>query len=88
MDQSEWLSFTTAIFYSLSSDTRFFSYSSGMPEFWGAFLCISVEAGLEKRRYLLFFKRQRSKKSLVSATFFTERERPAGTVIHKKASPQ
>ena len=37
-------------------------------------MCIAVEVGLEKRRYL----------SLVSAAFFTERERPAEAVMHKR----
>ena len=49
-----------------------------------AFLCVTVKAGLEKRRYLLFASVSAAK-SLVSATFFTERERPAGTVMHEKA---
>ena len=31
--------------------------------FLGAFLCVAVEVGLEKRRYLLFCKRQRCKKA-------------------------
>jgi hypothetical protein len=34
---------------------------SFLPDLWRNFSCISVEAGLEKRRYLLFCKRQRSK---------------------------
>ena len=46
-------------------------------------LCIAVEAGLEKRRYLLFASLCEAK-SLVSAAFFTERERPAETVMHKR----
>ena len=46
-------------------------------------LCIAVEAGLEKRRYLLFAS-PGAAKSLVSAAFFTERERPAETVMHKR----
>ena len=54
------------------------------PDFGDAFLCIAVEAGLEKRRYLLFASFSEAK-SLVSATFFTERERPAGTVMQKGA---
>ena len=29
-------------------------YSSDLPDFEDAFLCIAVEVGLEKRRYLLF----------------------------------
>ena len=49
-----------------------------------AFLCVTVKAGLEKRRYLLFASVSAAK-GLVSATFFTERERPTGTVMHKKA---
>jgi hypothetical protein len=40
--------------------------------------------GLEKRRYLLFASVSAAK-GLVSATFFTERERPTGTVMHEKA---
>ena len=43
-------------------------------------MCIAVEAGLEKRRYLLFASLCEAK-SLVSAAFFTERERPAETVM-------
>ena len=35
-------------------------------------MCIAVEVGLEKA------------KSLVSATFFTERERPTEIVMHKR----
>ena len=52
--------------------------SSDLPDFEDAFLCIAVEVGLEKRRYL------RAAKSLVSATFFTERERPTEIVMHKR----
>ena len=39
-------------------------------------MCIAVEVGLEKRL--------RAAKSLVSATFFTERERPTEIVMHKR----
>ena len=60
--------------------------------FFGRLLCIAVEVGLEKRRYLAICQRNAAKfllapaqkKCLVSATFFTERERPAGTAVHKK----
>jgi hypothetical protein len=31
-----------------------YRYSSALPDFEDAFLCIAVEVGLEKRRYLLF----------------------------------
>jgi hypothetical protein len=57
---------------------------SGLPANWIAFLCIAVKAGLEKRRYL-HFSSASAEKCLVSATFFTERERPAATAVHKKA---
>ena len=57
---------------------------SGQPDFRPPFRVLAVEAGLEKRRYLLFSSVS-EEKGLVSATFFTERERPAGTVIHEKA---
>ena len=50
--------------------------SSDLPDFEDAFLCIAVEVGLEKRL--------RAAKSLVSATFFTERERPTEIVMHKR----
>ena len=46
---------------------------------------ITVKAGLEKRRYLLFASLSEAK-SLVSAAFFTERERPAGIVMPKRHS--
>ena len=58
-------------------------YSSDLPDFEDAFLCIAVEVGLEKRRYLLFASLSEAK-SLVSATFFTERERPTEIVMHKR----
>ena len=80
-----------------------YRYSSALPDFENAFLCIAVEVGLEKRRYLLFATEvrrgfltkqsegQASKmcrliiyRSLVSATFFTERERPTEIVMHKR----
>ena len=51
------------------------------------FCALAVEVGLEKRRYL-FFASLSEAKGLVSATFFTERERPTGTVMHKKAYQQ
>ena len=47
------------------------------------FCALAVEVGLEKRRYLLFSSAS-EEKGLVSATFFTERERPTGTVMHKR----
>jgi hypothetical protein len=47
-----------------------------------AFLRIAVKAGLEKRRYLLFASFSAAK-SLVSAAFFKERERPTEIVMHK-----
>ena len=46
-------------------------------------MCIAEEVGLEKRRYLLFASHGAAK-SLVSAAFFTERERPTETAMHKK----
>ena len=46
-------------------------------------MCIAVEVGLEKRRYLLFAS-PGAAKSLVSAAFFTERERPTEAVMHKR----
>ena len=61
------------------------SYSTDLPDFGDAFLCIAVEEGHENRRYL-FFARLSEAKGLVSATFFTERERPAGTVMPKRHS--
>ena len=48
------------------------------------FCALAVEVGLEKRRYLLFSSAS-EEKGLVSATFFTERERPAGTAMYEKA---
>ena len=64
-------------------------------------MCIAVEVGLEKRRYLLFasqrgFLTQLSSRNtsrmdrlmfnsaVISAAFFTEWERPAETVMHKR----
>ena len=49
----------------------------------GRLLCIAVEVGLEKRRYL-FFASPGDAKSLVSAALFTEREHPTETVMHKR----
>ena len=61
------------------------SYNTDQADFWEAFLRITVKAGLEKRRYLLFASLSEAK-SLVSAAFFTERERPAGIVMPKRHS--
>ena len=44
---------------------------------------IAVKEGLEKRRYLLFASHGAAK-SLVSAVFFTERERLDETAMHKR----
>ena len=44
---------------------------------------IAVKEGLEKRRYLLFASHGAAK-SLVSAVFFTERERPDETAMYKR----
>ena len=44
-------------------------------------MCTAVEVGLEKLRYLLFAS-PGAAKSLVSAAFFTERERPTEAVMH------
>ena len=44
---------------------------------------IAVKEGLEKRRYLLF-ARHGAAKSIVSAAFFTERERPDETAMYKR----
>ena len=44
---------------------------------------IAVKEGLEKRRYLLFAS-PGAAKSLVSAAFFTERERPDETAMYKR----
>ena len=60
------------------------SCSSGLSDFGIPFCALAVKAGLEKRRYL-HFSSASAEKCLVSATFFTERERPAATVMHKKA---
>ena len=63
---------------------RFLSadFSSGLPDFWEPFCALLWRWAL-KNVGTCFCQRQRSK-SLVSATFFTERERPTGTVMHKK----
>ena len=61
------------------------NYNTDQADFWEAFLRITVKAGLEKRRYLLFASLSEAK-SLVSAAFFTERERPAGIVMPKRHS--
>ena len=44
---------------------------------------IAVKEGLEKRRYLLFASHGAAN-SLVSAAFFTERERPDETAMYKR----
>ena len=55
-----------------------------LPVFWGRLLYRLFKAGLEKRRYLLFAS-PGAAKSLVSAAFFTERERP--TDLNEVESP-
>ena len=55
-----------------------------LPVFWGRLLYRLFKAGLEKRRYLLFAS-PGAAKSLVSAAFFTERERPTETACTKGA---
>ena len=58
--------------------------SSGPACFWGRLLYRLFKVGLEKRRYLLFAS-SGAAKSLVSAAFFTERERPTETACTKGA---